>query len=179
MKKKLTGKKSLVITAAIIAVAAASFGGYKHFHAQPVEPPGKPTSPINYGPATQEEKDQAQANKERLAEQNQQTESTATTSGKPVTPVITNASQIQQEITINAYVGGIFENGGTCTFTISQGSTKLTKTNEAFANASTTDCPPVRMQRSEFPTGGDWQVILDYSSGTHSGTTQPKTLTLH
>ncbi len=97
---------------------------------------------------------------------------------KIVQPVIVSASQNEQEVSIRAYTPGIFEDGGSCNMTATQGTRKVTKTNEAFANVSTTDCAPFIMNRSEFPSAGEWNVVISYSSASAAGESQGKTLSL-
>lgn len=173
MKKIRLTKKTAVIAAA--AVITLGVGGFYVYKTQIADPGPQPVNPINYDPPTEEEKKQAEDNKQRIVDEQN---APKTTGKKEVTPVITNASQLTQTITINAYVSGIFEDGGTCTATITQGSQTLVKTSQSFANASTTDCSPIRIDRSEFPSGGDWQVVIAYDSSAATGRSQSKTLAL-
>lgn len=182
MKKLITGKRLLLLGLAVIVAAAGGFG-VKHFNTDtPIAQIQPVASPVNYDPPTQQDKDQTQAHKEELAREYQQQQSEPSaqaTSGKQiVNPIITNASQLDQQVTINAYVGGIFENGGTCTATFTKDSLQIVKKNTAFANATTTDCPPVMMDRSEFSSKGDWQVSVAYDSAKATGISQPKTFTV-
>lgn len=178
MKKNLrfTKKTTLITAAAIMVIAGVGTGFALYSRDDNVTNP-EPINPINYDPPTTEEQDQAQANKERLSQESSSSQN-PTSGAKQVTPVITNASQIGQQITVNAYIAGIFEDGGKCTATFTKGSTKIMRETEGMANVSTTDCTPFRLDRSEFPQGGDWQVVVSYKSTTADRGSQSKTLTL-
>jgi hypothetical protein len=179
--KKITRKQVLII--AVLTVLILSVSGYllvKARNSDPAQPSSIITtdSSINYGPPTEEEKAQAEKHKEDLTGQMAENSESGSSGKKQITPVITNASQSGQDITVNAYIEGIFENGGTCTVTFTKGSQKITKTTESSADASTTNCKPLMVGRSEFNEPGDWQVLLTYSSSTAEGTSQIKMLTI-
>jgi hypothetical protein len=179
MKKVSATQKALLISAVVIVVAGGGFATYEHFHSStPVAK--KSANPVYYNPPTPQDKADTQARKEALAKQYQQQQSSPqpSPSKQAVTPVITNASQIGQQITVNAYVSGIFEDGGICTASFTQGSLQVTKNSTAFANATTTDCPPIVMNSSEFSSKGNWQVTVAYNSAKATGTSQPETLTV-
>lgn len=177
MTKKIRfSKKTALISTAIVLVVVAGIGGYMWYNRDNEVASPEPINPINYDPPTQDEKDQAQANKERIEQET--TNQDSGSGAKSVTPVITNASQIGQQVTVNSYVAGIFEDGGKCTITFTKGTTKITKETDGFANVSTTDCTPLRLDRSEFPQGGDWQVVVSYKSSSAQGSSQSKILTL-
>lgn len=167
-------KKLLVVGVTILVIAAGAFA-YTRFKSDD-EPPGQPTSPVNYDPATPEEEAEGQARKKELQEQQQQA---ANNSGnKQVTPVVTNASQDGETIFLSAYVPGVLENGGKCTYTVTKGSATVTKVTDGFVNVSNTNCTPLNLNRLEFSSTGDWQVVVSYASTSATGTSQPKTLTV-
>lgn len=179
MKKLLTSRKVLLVSAVVIIAAGGGFAAYKHLYSsKPVAT--RVVSPVYYNPPTQQEKDETQAHKEALAQQYQQQQSNPqpSTGKQTVAPVITNASQNGQQITVNAYINGIFENGGTCTATFTQGNLQVTKNNTGFANATTTNCPPFVIDSSEFTSKGNWQVIVSYNSTNATGISQEETLTV-
>lgn len=94
---------------------------------------------------------------------------------KSVTPVLTSAGYTngsKQQVEVDAYVPGIFENGGTCTLTATQGSQKVTATSQGYQNVSQTSCHNFVVDRGKFPAGGSWTIIVTYSSSTAEGTSQ-------
>lgn len=115
------------------------------------------------GPTEQEKKD-AQTNKDKLANQ---TPATTSQNGakKVVTPVITSANQTE----VRGFVPGIVENNGICTATFTKGSTSFTKESKGFSNVSNTNCEPIVVSRSDFSSSGTWSVTLSYSSVTAQG----------
>lgn len=168
-------KKLLVLVVITVAVVGALGAAYL-YKKSTTEPPAQPTSPINYGPPTAEEEAESQARKDELRQQ----QGAAQDSGnqKQVTPVIINAYQDQQTVFLSAYVPGIAENGGSCTYAIVKGSQTVTKVTDGFANVSNTNCTPANINRSEFNQSGDWQVTVSYKSSSASGTSQSKILTV-
>lgn len=179
--KRLSRNQVLIGASALIVIL--SVAGYLIARGNNTEVPQSPTittdtSGIDYGPPTEEEKAEAERHKEELARQMEQESQPTGSEKKQVTPVITNASQNGQEAMVSAYIQGIFENGGVCTVTFTKGSQKITKTSEAFADASTTICKSFAVSRSEFDSAGDWQVVVSYSSQTSEGSSQTKNLAL-
>jgi hypothetical protein len=131
---------------------------------------------INYNPPTEEEIAQAEANKDKVVDR-VNTENQAPGSGKKsVTPNITYAQQVEQEIRVNAYIAGVFESGGVCTFTFTNDNNIITKTANAEANVTTTDCARLAVSRSEFPVSGDWQVKVRYQSPAAEGESSSSTV---
>jgi hypothetical protein len=175
MKKSVFTKKKVLVATAVILAVGGAYAGYHFFIADNFEPPGQPTSPINYDPPTEEEEADSQARKDALAQQQAQQ---ADSNKKQVTPVVTNASQRGSDIFLSAYVPGVAEEGGKCTYKITQGGSTVTKVTDGFVNVSNTNCTPVEMKRGEFNNSGDWQVTVSYSSVSASGVSQSKTLTV-
>ncbi len=177
MTKKSTTKKTyIIIAAALLIVSGCGFYAYKRSQQQPA-----PASVKTYPGPTEEEKQEAQNNKEALIKSNEERTTPQTNPDgqkKSVTPVVTSAYQVDANITITAYTPGIFENGGTCTMKATKSGQEVTKTSEAFANATTTDCAPFLLKKADFPLVGDWSVVVSYSSPTAEGVSQSKTLTL-
>lgn len=127
------------------------------------------------GPSEREQED-ADSNKDNVVKRQNLDNSLSKTNPQniqSVNPVITNASQIDRTITINAYVANIFENGGTCTATIVLGNSSIQKKSNANTGARTTDCEPIRIDRSEFSQVGDWTVTIEYISPKASGISPP------
>lgn len=179
MNKLVTMKKSLLIGIVLLVLAGGcGAAAYKHYYPAKAAVIKK-NNLINYGPPTQQDKSDTQAHKEALANQYQQQNNSPPSNSKQiVTPVITNASEIGQQVTVNSYIDGIFENGGTCTATFTQGAIQIVRSDTAFANATTTNCPPFSLKSSEFSPTGRWQVIVTYNSDKASGTSQPLMFTV-
>ncbi|RTK95171.1 hypothetical protein EKI60_01805 [Candidatus Saccharibacteria bacterium] len=164
--KKTTSRKKLAIAGAlVILVAGGSVAVWElsNRDSDPASTERKPT--INYGPATDTEKKEADANKDRIVkEQEQNNPSPETPSGKKaVTPTITSTTG-----SIKAYVSGIFEEGGTCTATFSKGDSKLSRTSVGFQNVSYTQCAPIDISDG-FLSPGTWSLVVSYSSATAEG----------
>ena len=67
-------------------------------------------------------------------------------------------------------ISNVAEDGGKCTFTLSNGSTTKSVTVKAEANVSTTQCFPAMVPIAGFAKGKATMTIA-YASSTHEGTT--------
>jgi hypothetical protein len=157
----------------LVLLGCGIYFAKSYFHRStmtPVTPQGG-----NLATATEEEKQQAADNKDRIVEEQNnkpqptQNSPTPTPAKKQVTVTITNANKD----TVNAYVSGIFEDGGTCTATFTQGSTVVTRTSTGFKNVSYTQCAPIA---PNLPSGGTWSVVVSYSSAAAEGTSKTQAL---
>lgn len=159
----------LMLTAAILLVIAGGAWALKAYDkTQKTNDTAGDGSYVNLSPPTEEEKQETQAHKKELS--NSPSPSTTNEGKKQVTPVITSANQDQ----ISAYVPGVFEDGGTCTATLTKGSKTVTKTSEGFKNVSYTSCAPINVSGS-FPEKGTWSVVVIYKSSAAEGTSKPTT----
>lgn len=168
-----SNKKKVVVIIVITAlvVAALGFAAFKVFRKTDTSTPTG-TDTINLEPATEQDKQEADQNKDRIVEEQKQSANTGTSqtsNKKQVNVVITNAATDS----INAYVTGVFEENGTCTATFTQGSTSVTRTSNGFQNVSYTQCAPIT---PNLPSGGSWSVVVSYSSSTAEGKSQAQSL---
>jgi hypothetical protein len=87
----------------------------------------------------------------------------------PVTVTFYGWNPTSQEVQVGGYVGGVVEEGGVCTLTLTNGGTTVTGRTDALPDASTTACGAVTVPGDEV-SAGTWQAVLSYSSAGHSGT---------
>ncbi len=135
------------------------------------------TEKLNLNPPTEDEKKQAEDNKEALVKQMDQEKQAPASSGekKTVTPIIVDAGQYNETIEVRAFIPEIYEADGTCTATITNDTHTITKTTTAVQDATTTRCPTITIDRGEFATAGNWKAVVSYSSTTAQGNSSPKT----
>lgn len=178
MAKKIHFTKKLVAIIVALLVVIAVGGYFFYDRVLNREENTTPTEQAQQYPGpSPEEKKEAEDNKEALLKRNEERLKPDTSTGvRAVTPVITTSSQNGDQVTITAYVPGIFENGGSCTMKATRGDKTVTKTSEAFANATTTDCAPFFMNKSEFSPVGEWDITITYKSSKAEGTSQPGVL---
>jgi hypothetical protein len=149
-----------------------------HVAASPVS--SNPADHIKYAPATAEEKQQSEQKKDDIVKAKSEADKSNSDGKKAVEPVITLANYSNSSATIQAYVPGIYEDGGTCTAVLTQAGQSVTKSAPAFANATTTDCQHFSIPRSEFPAAGTWTVKVSYGSSTAEGSsTQTSSIEVH
>lgn len=128
---------------------------------------------INFNPPTQQDKTINDQHKDELVKSQSATPTTYNGNKKQVKPTITHADKT----TVNAYVTGVFEDGGTCTVTLTQGNQTITKTSTGFQNASYTQCTPISLTDAGL-SEGVWTVIVSYSSSTAEGKSESTTLNI-
>ena len=66
-------------------------------------------------------------------------------------------------------VMGVVESGGTCTLTLTKGSTSVDVSAEAVDNVTSTSCPAMTVPGDRL-SSGTWLATLSYESGTSQGT---------
>ncbi len=179
-QKKAKNKKLIVAgLVLLIVILGLSANWYRSRNSsQPgtdIDPPG--TEKIDLSPPTEADKQAVDENKERIARQ-EDSSSQAPTSGIAVTPTIVDASYYSQEqvFELSAFVSGVFESTGVCKVTLTKGSTVITRESAGFKNSSYTSCTPISIPRANFPSSGEWSVLVSYTSPTAQGSSQIKTV---
>ncbi len=179
MKKiKISSKKIATILVVSFVIIIGGVGYYfKNHKANPPKTDNE-SGEVNLQPATKEDKKRADDNKQRIIEKDEQLKKQGqrnSSAGKQaVAPAITYAEQYGANIEVGAYVGGVFEDGGTCTATFSKVGASFSKTTTGVKNVSSVNCPTMIIPTSAFSTKGAWSVVVSYSSNTSSGSSAPK-----
>jgi hypothetical protein len=188
IKSLLTVKGALLTTAALVVVGGGIYASSNHSGKTPTMGPvsTKSTQPstdqksqIDYSPPTAQEKAEANAKSNAIAQTNNDKNAQSSSGKKSVTPIITNRpSGSDDPITVRGQVSGVFENGGTCTATFTQsGKQPVSATSQGIAAGTYTTCPPIIISHSQL-SGGKWQITLSYSSASAEGTSSAQTLQL-
>lgn len=179
MKKysKNKDKKSLpvvLLLVAILVLAGVASGGYVLVARHKKDP----TNTINFNPPTKQEK--ASGNQQKQADiERQQVDTTSPSQTSSAVLHIVDASQYQDQIEVRGYTGDVYEDGGTCTATFTKDSKTVTGTSKAFKDATTTQCTPIDIPRSNFPSAGVWNLVVSYSSTNNKGTSEPQQVTIN
>jgi hypothetical protein len=167
MKLSRIGKKKIIIGLVVIVAvggAAAAWALTRNDNPKPLK-----VGEVNYGPPTKAEKKETEEHKQQL--ENNQNQST---DAKPkIGVVITYLSKTEAR----GYATGVFEDGGTCTLTLTKGSAKVTGISTGIMDVNKTTCGPISIDQSQL-TSGNWTAILSYSSSTGSGSSESQTLSV-
>jgi hypothetical protein len=180
--KKRSNKKKIVLIVIIVVLAVLSsiFAYYYFTDEKPATSNTAGSSPsptnepkINLDPPTDDEKKDSDRAKDVIVDQQQNPTPTTNT----VTPIVTYAdyNNATKQLEVGAFVSGVVQDGGTCTFKLTKGSQTFTKQTTGFANAQNTGCPALSANRSDIPSSGTWSVVVSYSSTSHSGVSQNQT----
>lgn len=159
--KKLS-RKNLVLGAGVLLVLLLAGLGWAHWHNKSTKP--STTSPSgSLSPPTAADKQAASDNKDQIVNNQTNQDNSSNTAIKNVTVVITDANSSG----VRGYVQSVFEEGGTCTATATQGSQTVTKTSTGFENVSYTQCAPINW--SSTLGVGNWTIALAYKSSDAAG----------
>lgn len=163
--------KKIIITA--IGIILIGAGVAYALNSNPETPsPTTNQSTDNQAQTTEQQNEEANQKKDEVvnSQENQQPKPTPTpvTTKKPITPVITNAGQYGSRVEVRAFMPSIYESGGTCTATFTQGTKKFSRQTEGIKDATTTRCDVFLVPLSDF-SSGDWKVIVTYNSSIYSG----------
>ncbi|MCX6727360.1 MAG: hypothetical protein NTX11_00915 [Candidatus Saccharibacteria bacterium] len=176
-KKSSTRKKSILILIALVLIGGLVGGGLYLRNRNTQKTSDSPrVATINYAPATPNEKQESNDVKDKIVAQQKNNPAPSPGTNPPnegkksVTPTITNTNG-----SINAFVSGVFEEGGVCTATFTKGSSTLSKTSVGFQNVSYTQCAPMDLG-SGFLSPGVWNVTVSYASATAAGASASQTM---
>jgi len=168
--KPSRSKTLIIVGILVVAIASAGALWIKHSHNTPPAPPG-----VKLASATKQEKQEANDNKDRILaqEKNGQTQNSQSSQASAASPAA--KKQVSVIVTsadasiVTAYASGVFEDGGTCTATFTQGGTVVTRNSAGFKNVSYSQCTPIT---PNLPNAGSWSVVVSYSSATAEGKSQ-------
>lgn len=73
------------------------------------------------------------------------------------------------QVELDGFVGGVAEDGGTCTLTLTKDGVTVTGSEPAVLNGSMTACGGLTVPGDQV-SAGTWQAVLGYRSADHSGT---------
>lgn len=119
---------------------------------------------INYGPPSEDEI------KAGEMPQNEETENNDLNKGV-VTPIISTWTQNREtkNLEVNGFVPAMVEDGGTCALTLRRNGAEIKKIKLAQADAQTTTCGIIEVERGEL-SAGKWTATITYSSIKYGGT---------
>lgn len=169
--KQVWSRRKIIIGLIIISLVALAATGFYYNNGNKTSDHVKRDvsldKDINYDPPTEEEIKSSDAQKDENLKQ----EEAARNQPSDIKPniVVVDASQYDKVVEVRAYVSNILEDGGKCTAVFTRNGTTVSKASNAFRDATTTQCRPIEIPRSEFPTAGEWQVVMKYKSATTSG----------
>jgi hypothetical protein len=172
MTKIKNGKSYLVplLLAIVAAALLVYFFGFRDRANNESDAPND-SGYINYGPPTEEEKQQAEQNKNDIVNESQ---NTVDPGAKKVEPTVTFAGMRNGNVEVRSYVSGIYEDGGECEAKFTNGSHVVTRTVEGIRDATYTRCDRILIEPSEFAVKGTWNLVITYSSNTASGKSSVK-----
>lgn len=175
-QRKIVTTKTIVIVSFVFAAVALGLLYWMHDRKDATvnettnRDSSSPSSQINYDPPTQQEIDETERYKQDIPDVDTKPRDD-TGNQSAVTPIITFADSSE----INAIVPGTAEDGGDCSATLTHAGSSFTRTSKAFRNVNTTNCEPISLTLSDFSESGTWTAVLNYSSQSSKGASEPVT----
>lgn len=121
---------------------------------------------VDSSPSTSEEQKVADNIKENTA--TKESGGQTSTQSKNIKPIITYAGQYGSGIEVGAYAP-VFEDSGKCKLTLSKGSYYKEVLVNAVKDATTTNCPVMRVELYTLQARGVWKAVVSYESPNYSG----------
>jgi hypothetical protein len=177
---KNTTKILLAIIGLLLIVGTTALL-WNHYHKPIKKAPSGSSSNINFNPPTKQETQETDQHKAQLEQQanNAQNNTSAGAGSKTVTPVIASWGQNpDKSLSITAFVPEVYEDGGTCTLSLSVGNKTLTKTSTAHKDINRTSCDAFTFAYSEI-SSGTWNASVQYSSPSASGQSNKQAITVN
>lgn len=177
-----TRSRILVATFCTILIGAGGLVVYKVRSGNTAnqDTPGSRT-PGNtiYSPTTEEErKETEQFKKELEANQNSASQPTNQSGQGKITAtvVITSLQFVEQTVKISGFVSNVFEDGGTCTLSLSATGQTVEATSQGVADVNKSSCPEISIPKTSLKSGVTYTAKLSYTSSAASGTSQSQTI---
>lgn len=177
-------KKLRIILIAIAAALVLGGGTLAYFlsnqknNLQSAEGP-RPVNTIDYGPPTEQEKQEASDKKDEIIKQEEARQEAEKNpeAVKNINLSITRAGQVGDVVSIRTVISGT--SSGTCNvqFTKSEQPT-LTKTFPIAFEATSASCQGADVPVSEFSAGGDWTLSISAVSGGYGSSTITQSVTI-
>jgi hypothetical protein len=172
MRKTHSISKISAISLLVVLLVAGGAWAYKHHQDQTAKTSSQNQPSMGNSPATQADQAGNEAKKSSPVPpaENSGSESTntASSSKKTVEVDITTWNSKINNFTLNGFVQGVIERGGTCTLTMKSGASTVTESRSATANATNTTCGEISVPASKLHVGS-WTAVLSYSSPTSKG----------
>lgn len=121
---------------------------------------------INYDPPTDSEANSGDSIKQEIVDEAQ-----SQSLPNAANVIIVDANQYGDNIEVRSFVSNLIKDG-TCTITFTKDSVSVVKVVPAYADASTTPCVALTINRSEIADNGTWNVQVLYTNSTESGSAE-------
>lgn len=178
INKPPRSKVPFIIAGVFIALAIAGGGfAWSQFSKQDAKPDNtKPINTVDYGPATEDQKQEGQDIKKESIDRNAQDETPEPSTPKTLGLTLNHLRQVEQAVLIRSIVTGT--TSGTCEATFSRsGQTNVTKTIPISVEATTATCN-ADLTANDFPAGGEWKLSLVAKTGSASSETVTQNITI-
>lgn len=174
--QKDSKKLFAIIVASTIIILVLGYLGYAYI-TKKVWPFADHTTKIidnvNYAPPTEREIRNSQDGKKNSA--NQEAGNTPMDSSTNVLVGVAYAgyNDNKDAIDIRAFTPSVVEGDGKCTAILTKDKQTITRVSKAFIDSSSSQCEPILINATDFPSMGIWSLTVTYKSSTSSGISTP------
>lgn len=166
----IKNKRNLIIIIATLLLLGGVAGAFILKNKN--KPSGIGPDGINYNPPTEAEKKETEQFKKDLeARTNNQTNNASSQANVTMTYLTYQDNKVSSA----GFINNVFEDGGTCTLTLTKGSAKVSAASTGLQDVNKTTCPSISIERSKLQSG-EWSAVLSYSSSTISGSSSARSI---
>lgn len=182
-QRKPKGKKTMILVSSIVALIVIAFLIYFFlFRNTPVSQPAGDTSSgtrstnnVDYSGPSSEDTSSNQNGKKNSESNSAQGSNTQMNN---VEVGVTFADVIEPNLEVRAFTPSVIEGDGTCTAVLIKDGETVKGSSLAFIDASSSQCRPIDINVTQFPSKGIWSLTVEYSSSTHKGVSDPVKVTI-
>ncbi len=127
----------------------------------------RPTNSVDYSGPSKSDIDASQQGKEKGA-----APPSAPADPGSVSVAVSFAGVSNGSVEVRAFIPSIIEGSGQCTATLIKDGEKVEKSNTAFVDASSSQCNPIYIPLSDFPSKGVWSLVVSYKSPDAKGSSE-------
>jgi hypothetical protein len=174
-KEKKSKRIAALVLVALLVIGSGTYLVLKNHSKNTKNTPitAQSEGKVNLSPPTQSDINDVNRHKEEIVQQDEAIKNNTQTGKIKTVPLIITSSDAETRNRVTAYVTGVFEDGGTCNATATNGPQSISATSTGFENVSYTQCAP--LEWSQTLSSGNWSISVSYKSSTAEGT-QTKTV---
>lgn len=168
---KLNKNRKIII--AVVVVLLFAGGGAWALYNKDAKPASTDSGGINYNSPTDAEKKETEQFKKDLEAKTSSSDNSPSNNQASVT--MTYLVYQDNKVSSAGFINNLFEDGGTCTLTLTKGSVNVEGTSTGLQDVNKTTCPTISIDKARLQAG-EWTAFLSYSSSGGSGSSPVRTI---
>jgi hypothetical protein len=162
------GKTVSIVVAAVVLAGLAGVLGWRHFSGAQTDQPTRPTNSVDYNPPSEQEKADAQRQKDQIVQDNSKDggEGSGTSGTLSVSIIRAGNATASEPLSVRTLVSGTTTGVCTATFT-KAGQAAVTKDFPIVFEATSASCSGMDIPASSFPASGEWSMSIIAKNGSN------------